>query len=72
MHHEPVPNPRSLPGLVQVVLAVALMVALWLLVAAALGLPDGWDAFVGIFAGSLLLALSLGVRRPPVLAEPRR
>ena len=63
MHHARVPNPRTFPGLVQFALAIAVMLVLWLL-AAALGVPDGWDAFTGIVLGGVLLGLWEAFARP--------
>jgi len=49
-------NPWALPGLVQLLLAVIVM-AMFGLILWALGVPDGWAGFGGIFLGSLLLGL---------------
>jgi hypothetical protein len=49
---------------VQLVLAIAVMVGLWLL-AAVLGVPDGWDAFTGIVLGGVLLGLWEAFARQP-------
>ncbi len=57
-------SPRALPGLVQLLLAIIAMAMFWLMLWA-LGVPDGWAAFGGIFLGSLLLGLweSLATRK---------
>ncbi len=49
-------NSRALLGLVQLLLAIIVMAMFWL-VLWALGVPDRWAAFGGIFLGSLLLGL---------------
>ena len=64
MHHSPVPNPRSFPGLIQVALAFLLMVGFGLL-AGALGVPDHWDTFAGIALGSIVLGIWEAFSREP-------
>jgi uncharacterized membrane protein len=49
-------NPRSLPGVIQFVIAVCAMVAFGL-VADAIGVPSNWAGLVGIFLGSLVMTL---------------